>query len=107
MSLVFVGPDHPMGLGDNRLALYSPLGSTATTSIPSGQTLTQAVTGTLAWWDASSPGGLLGPGTTPATTWGSSGSALIDLTRASLSPILPNWRKSWQNGLSSIQTVAM
>jgi hypothetical protein len=80
MSLVFVGPGHPMGLGDNRLALYSPLGSTATTSIPSGQTLTQAVTGTLAWWDASSPGGLMGPGTTPATTWGSSGSALIDLT---------------------------
>jgi hypothetical protein len=71
-----------MGLGGNHLALYSPLGSDATTSNPSGssQTLTQAVSETLAWWDASSPAGLLGPGATPVTSWNSSGSALIDLT---------------------------
>src|ERR1700761_1208097 len=79
MSLVFVAPGHPMGLGHNRLALYSSLGSNSTT-LPSGQQLTQVVAGTLAWWDASSPAGLLGPGTTPETSWGSSGTALIDLT---------------------------
>jgi hypothetical protein len=71
-----------MGLGSNRLALYAPLGSTTTNPIPPGsyQTLTQAVSGTAAWWDASSPGGLLGRGSTPVTTWNSAGSALIDLS---------------------------
>jgi hypothetical protein len=82
MSLVFVQPGHPMGLGGNRLALYSPLGSASGNATPPGssQLLTQAVSGTLAWLDASSPGGLLGPGTTPVTTWNSPASALIDLT---------------------------
>jgi hypothetical protein len=81
MSLVFVHPGRPMGLGSNRLAMYAPLEST-TNSIPPGsyQTLTQAVSGTVAWWDASSASGLLGLGSTPVTTWNSAGSALIDLT---------------------------
>jgi hypothetical protein len=78
MSLVFVRPGSAMGLGDNRHALYAPLSSTATRG--SSQPLTQIVPETAAWWDASFPGGLLGPGSTPATTWNSSGSALIDLT---------------------------
>jgi hypothetical protein len=82
MSLVFIGPGHAMGLGENRLALYSPLLSAATnpTGPASSQLLTQIVPKTEAWWDASFPGGLMGPGNTPASVWNTSGSALIDLT---------------------------
>ncbi len=77
---MFVQPGRPMGLGDNRLALYSPLGSAAADPIVPAQSLLQAVSATIAWWDASAPSGLLGPGNAPAATWNSAGSALIDLT---------------------------
>ena len=80
MSLVFIQPGRPMGLGGNRLALYSPLGSASTNPTGSTQSLIQTVSATAGWWDASSPSGLLGPGSTPVTTWNSAGSALIDLT---------------------------
>jgi hypothetical protein len=78
MSLVFIRPGYAMGVGGNRLALYAPLSSTTATG--SSQSLMQVVPETTAWWDASFPGGLQGPGNTPATVWNSYGSALIDLT---------------------------
>lgn len=78
MSLIFTQPGRAMGLGDNRLALYAPLSSGTTTV--SSQSLLQVVSGTTAWWDASSPGGLLGLAGTPVTVWNSAGSTLIDLT---------------------------
>ncbi len=80
MSLVFIRPGHPMGLGGHRLALCSPLGSAVTNPTGSTQTLTQTVTATAGWWDASTLSGQLGPGSTAATTWNSAASALIDLT---------------------------
>jgi len=83
MSLVFIGPGKAMGVGNNLLALYAPLLSGAATSGAGGEsasTLIQAVPGATGWWDASSPGGLLGPGNTPVTAFNSGGSALIDLS---------------------------
>jgi hypothetical protein len=82
MSLVFVRPGRAMGLGNNRLALYAPLSSQATSSGPSNSssTLLQAAPGATGWWDASSPGGLLGPGNAPVTVWNAAGSALVDLS---------------------------
>src|ERR1700709_1429938 len=78
MGLLFVRPGHAMGLGDNRLALYGPLPSHSTPTAQ--QQLTQIVSGTAAWWDASTPSGLLGPAGTPTTIWDTPGTALIDLT---------------------------
>jgi hypothetical protein len=82
MSLVFVQPGHAMGVGSNLLALYTPLSSSTASSGSGGpsSTLTQAVPGATGWWDASSPTGLLGPGSTPVTVWNSGGTALIDLS---------------------------
>ncbi len=82
MSVVFVQPGHAMAVGNNLLALYAPLSSGTTSSGPGGAsaTLTQIVSGTAGWWDASSPGGLLGVGGSPSTVWNSPGSALIDLS---------------------------
>ncbi len=79
MSLVFVRPGHPMGVGGNFLALYQPL-TTGATLPGTGQSLIQAVSGTSGWWDASTPDGLLGPGSTTASVWNAPGSALIDLS---------------------------
>src|SRR5580698_5139566 len=82
MSLVFVQPGHAMGVGNNMLALYAPL-SSSTSSSGSGTSLTtliQTVPGATGWWDASYPGGLLGPSSTPVTTWNAGGTALIDLS---------------------------
>jgi hypothetical protein len=70
-----------MGLGDDRPALYAPLSST--TAAGSSQSLIKIVPDTAAWWDASSPEGLLGPGDTPTTAWDGFGTALIDLTGGS------------------------
>ena len=78
MTLMFVRPGVPMGIGANRLGLYAPLASSIGTT-PS-QTLPQLVANTTAWWDASAPGGLLGPGGSPISVWNSAGTALIDLT---------------------------
>jgi hypothetical protein len=82
MSLVFVHPGQAMGLGNNLLALYAPLSSETTSSTPIGSstTLIQTVPGAAGWWDASSPGGLLGLGNTPVTVWNSAASALTDLS---------------------------
>jgi hypothetical protein len=82
MSVVFVGPGRTMGVGDNLLALYAPLPSQTTSSGSGGSssTLIQVAPGATGWWDASSPGGLLGPGNTPVTVWNSGGSAVIDLS---------------------------
>ncbi len=66
-----------MAVGNNLLALYEPLPSEPGAS---SQTLTQVVGGVAGWWDASLPGGLLGPGNTPVTVWNSAGTALIDLS---------------------------
>src|SRR5271166_1123538 len=77
MSLLFVQPGRAMVVAPNQLALYAPLPSAATT--PSAS-LMQAVSGIAAWWDASQPGGLLGPGSTPLTAWNTAGSALLDLS---------------------------
>jgi hypothetical protein len=67
-----------MGIGANRLAFYAPLA--ASTAAGSSQSLPQIVSNTTAWWDASAPTGLLGPGGAPVTVWNSGGTALIDLT---------------------------
>lgn len=77
MSLIFAQPGRPMLVGPNQTALYAPPASGTTASTAS---LTQAVSGTAAWWDASHPGGLLGPGSSPLTTWNTTGTALLDLT---------------------------
>jgi hypothetical protein len=77
MSLIFVQPGRPMLVGPNQPALYAPLASGTTAS---ADTLIQAVSGTAAWWDASQPGGLLGPGSSPLTTWNTAGTALLDLS---------------------------
>jgi hypothetical protein len=76
MSLLFVRPGHPMAVGTRQLALYAPLSSTTTVA----QSLTQAVSGIAAWWDASQPAGLLGPGDVPLTSWNTAASALLDLS---------------------------
>lgn len=64
------------------LALYAPLMSETPTSgsMGSASLLTEMVSGTAGWWDASAPGGLLGQGNSAVTTWNSPGSALIDLS---------------------------
>lgn len=67
-----------MGVGAGRLALYAPLASSLTSG-PS-QSFQQLISNTAAWWDASAPTGLLGPGSAPVTVWNSAGTALIDLT---------------------------
>src|SRR5271166_356607 len=77
MSLLFVQPGRAMVVAPNQLALYAPLPSGATT--PSAS-LMQTVSGIAACWDASQPGGLLGPGSTPLTAWNAAGSALLDLS---------------------------
>ncbi len=64
-----------MVVGAGQLALYAPLASAAT--VPSAS-LVQTVAGTAGWWDASQPGGLIGPGNTPLTAWNVAGSALLD-----------------------------
>jgi hypothetical protein len=71
-----------MGVGNNLIALYSPLPSEGASASPNGSssTLNQAVPGAKGWWDASTPSGLLGPGNTPVTVWNSPGNALIDLS---------------------------
>jgi hypothetical protein len=81
MSLLFVQPGHPMGVGNNLLALYAPLPSETTSSGSGGSsTLIQVVPGATGWWDASTPAGLMGPANTPVTVWNSPGSALVDLS---------------------------
>jgi hypothetical protein len=75
MSLLFVQPGRAMVVGASQLALYAPLASAATG--PSAS-LVQTVAGTAGWWDASHPGGLIGPGSTPLTAWNVAGSALLD-----------------------------
>ena len=77
MSLIFAQPGRPMLVGPNQPALYAPLASATAASTAS---LTQAVSGTAAWWDASQPSGLLGPGSSPLTTWGTAATALQDLS---------------------------
>lgn len=76
MSLLFVRPGQPMVVGAGQLALYAPLSSTTTVF----QSLTQAVSGTAGWWDASQPAGLLGPGNVPLASWNTAASALLDLS---------------------------
>jgi hypothetical protein len=82
MSLVFIGPDRVLGVGNNRVALYAPLLSAAISpeSGDSPSTLIGVASDMAGWWDASSPTGLLGPGNTPVAVWSSSGRALIDLS---------------------------
>jgi hypothetical protein len=75
MSLLFVQPGRAMVVETGQLALYAPLASAAT--VPSAS-LVQTVAGTAGWWDASQPGGLIGPGSTPLTAWNVAGSALLD-----------------------------
>nr|WP_294546294.1 hypothetical protein [uncultured Rhodopila sp.] len=75
MSLLFVQPGRPMIVGSGQLALYAPLASAA--AVPS-VSLVQTVAGTAGWWDASQPGGLIGPGSTPLTAWNVAGIALLD-----------------------------
>jgi len=71
-----------MGVGNNMLALYAPPQSSTSSSGSGGSssTLIQVVPGTTGWWDASYPGGMLGPGNTPVTVWNSAGTALVDLS---------------------------
>jgi hypothetical protein len=71
-----------MALGGNRRALYAPFlpGGGSPGSVGSGASLLQTISGTDGWWDAGNPSGLLGPGNTPATTWNTPGSALLDLS---------------------------
>lgn len=78
MALIFVRPGRPMVVGRNNLALYAPLPSGPASSTPSSGTLPQLVPGTAGWWDASHPGGLVGPGNTALSSWNISGSALLD-----------------------------
>jgi hypothetical protein len=82
MSLIFVRPDHALGIGNNQLALYQPLPSTTTSSASgsASSTLIQAAPDAAGWWDGSSPAGLSGPGNTPVTTWNSGGTGLLDLS---------------------------
>jgi hypothetical protein len=75
MSLLFVQPGRAMVVGGRQLALYAPLAAQAT--IPA-VSLTQIVSETAAWWDASQPGGLLGTGSAPLTVWNAAGSGLLD-----------------------------
>lgn len=75
-----------MGVGASQLALYAPLASSPVAGPP--QNLQQLISNTTAWWDASAPTGLLGPGSAPVTTWNSAGTALIDLTGGG-KPLLP------------------
>jgi hypothetical protein len=71
-----------MGVGNSRLALYAPLLSNPLLSGTGGSSslLTQAVSGTAGWWDASSTAGLLGAANTPTTVWNSPTNALVDLS---------------------------
>jgi hypothetical protein len=69
-----------MGIGNNLLALYAPLQSGTTSSGGGSSTLTQTVPGAAGWWDASFPGGLVGPGNMPVTVWQATGNALSDLS---------------------------
>ena len=69
-----------MGIGNNLLALYAPLQSGTTSSGGVSSTLTQTVPGAAGWWDASFPGGLIGPGNMPVTVWQAAGNALSDLS---------------------------
>src|ERR1700744_4657862 len=80
MSLIFIRPGSAMGLGDGRLALYAPLSQTSSGGSGSVRSLLDVVSETSAWWDASSPAGLMGPGNDPSTTWNTAGNALIDKT---------------------------
>jgi hypothetical protein len=82
MSLLFVGPGRGMAVGSNRRALYAPLsaGTSAAGSGASFSTLTQTAPGATGWWDASSPGGLLGLNNAPVSVWNSPGKSLVDLS---------------------------
>ncbi|MFL5284634.1 MAG: hypothetical protein ACJ8AW_27510 [Rhodopila sp.] len=76
MSLLLVRPGRPMVVGMRQLALYALLSSTTIAAA----TLTQAVPGTAAWWDAGQPGGLLGAGDLPLASWNVTGNALRDFS---------------------------
>jgi hypothetical protein len=65
-----------MAVGTQHLALYAPLSSTANALV----SLTQAVSGIAGCWDASQPGGLLGPGNVPLTSWNAAGNAARDFS---------------------------
>jgi hypothetical protein len=77
MSLLFVGPDLGMAVGNNRHALYAPLptGSGATSA-----TLTQTAPGATGWWDASNINGLLDLNSAPVSVWNSPAKSLVDLS---------------------------
>lgn len=71
-----------MSIGNNRRALYAPLPSAiSTTGLgPSWPSLAGVVPGVTGWWDASSPGGLLGLNSVPVSTWSFPGRSLLDLS---------------------------
>src|SRR3954468_7255115 len=74
MSLLFVQPGHPMVVGPRQPALYAPLPSVANLAT----SLTQVVSRLAACWNASQPGGLLGPSNMRLSTWSVAAGALRD-----------------------------
>jgi hypothetical protein len=66
----------------NRVALYRPLRDQATATIPSVAGLT-SVGGLQGWWDASTPGWLLGSTSTPGLDWNEPTTGLVNLSPGS------------------------
>src|SRR5271165_2160858 len=70
MSVAFVGPNSPMGIGDGRVALWTNLRRSSTSSDPETNGASPTSIGNVAaWWDASSVDGLRGPGGNPIMGW--------------------------------------
>src|SRR5271157_1927162 len=72
MSVAFVGPNSPMGIGGGRVALWTALrASPISPDTGAGGPSPTSIGNVVGWWDASSVGGFLDPSGNPIMGWNS------------------------------------
>jgi hypothetical protein len=79
MSVAFVAPATPMGIGGRRLALWQPLNSGQPPSGGGDGSITpNAIAGLSGWWDASDTSTTVGPTGSAVPSWNSAAASLSD-----------------------------
>jgi hypothetical protein len=90
MSVAFVAPGRPMGIGRGQIALWQPLrtGAAAAGDGTFSGPWPNAITGLSGWWDAGSPMDALGPSGAQVGDWNSPVASLRDKSgsNATLTP---------------------
>ncbi len=90
MSIVLVGPNQIMGLGNGRVGLLSPLDSANASATPPDPGIPlDTISGIAGWWDASSLADLVGSDSAPVTAWRSPVSQVQ--SRFTSGPALTSW----------------